>query len=134
MDESPDQLAAVIGHEIGHLQDDHVRGPMGNARAQNALQRVVAVFLRQSDIEFDEEIMAPLGLGLRYGVVFPYGRQHEFEADRLGLSLMREPSSSLFTTLLLGAERAACLGTKGGKRNFAAHRMNDRDAQRTPLG
>ncbi|MDT0684503.1 hypothetical protein RM543_17620 [Roseicyclus sp. F158] len=63
---------------------------MPNARAQNALQRVVAVFLRQSDIEFDEEIMAPLGRGLRYGIVFPYGCEHEFEADRLDLSLMSE--------------------------------------------
>lgn len=88
--ESPDQLAAVIGHEIGHLQADHVRERMGNARAQNALQRVVAFFLRQSDIEFDEEIMAALGLGLRYGVALPYGRQQELEADRLGLALMSE--------------------------------------------
>ncbi|ETX16395.1 Zn-dependent protease [Roseivivax halodurans JCM 10272] len=88
--ESPDQLAAVIGHEIGHLQADHVRERMGNARAQNALQRVVAFFLRQSDIEFDQEIMAALGLGLRYGLALPYGRQQELEADSLGLSLMSD--------------------------------------------
>lgn len=88
--ESPDELAAVIGHEIGHLQANHVRERMGNARAQNVLQRVVAFFLRQSDIEFDEEIMAALGLGLRYGVALPYGRQQELEADRLGLVLMSE--------------------------------------------
>ncbi|WP_306133142.1 M48 family metallopeptidase [Roseivivax marinus] len=88
--QSPDQLAAVIGHEIGHLQADHARERMGNARAQNALQRLVAFFLRQSDIEFDEEIMAALGLGLRYGLALPYGRQQELEADRLGLTLMRD--------------------------------------------
>ncbi|SFE61313.1 M48 family metallopeptidase [Roseivivax sediminis] len=87
---SPDELAAVIGHEIGHLQADHARERMGNARASNALQRVVAFVLRQSEIELDEEIMAALGLGLQYGLALPYGRRQELEADRLGLDLMRQ--------------------------------------------
>lgn len=88
--ESEDQLAAVIGHEIGHLQADHARERMGNARATSALSRVVSWLLRQSEIEFDEEIMAALGLGLRYGVTLPYGRGQELEADRLGLGIMAE--------------------------------------------
>ncbi|SLN47228.1 TPR repeat-containing protein YfgC precursor [Roseivivax jejudonensis] len=87
---SPDELAAVIGHEIGHLEADHARERMGNARAQGALQRLVAFVLRQSEIEFDEEIMAALGLGLRYGLALPYGRDQELEADRLGLDIMTD--------------------------------------------
>ncbi|ETX29227.1 Zn-dependent protease [Roseivivax isoporae LMG 25204] len=88
--ETPAELAAVIGHEIGHLQADHARERMGNAVAQGVLQRMVAFLLRQGDIQFDEEIMAALGLGLRYGLALPYGRAQELEADRLGVALMRE--------------------------------------------
>ncbi|MFD1343172.1 M48 family metallopeptidase [Litorisediminicola beolgyonensis] len=88
--ETEAQLAAVIGHEIGHLQADHPRERMGNARAQGIIETLVAFFLAQSDIQFDREIMAALGLGLRYGLALPYSRNQELEADRLGLVTMTE--------------------------------------------
>ncbi|SER53917.1 Peptidase family M48 [Tranquillimonas rosea] len=84
------QLAAVIGHEIGHLDADHARERMGNARAQNWLQRIIAFVLQTSDVEFGREIMAALGLGLEYGITLPYSRNQELEADALGLRLMAQ--------------------------------------------
>ncbi|MHA6347142.1 M48 family metallopeptidase [Roseivivax sp. CAU 1761] len=82
------ELAAVIGHEIGHLEADHARKRMGSARAQGILERIAAIFLQSAEIEFGAEIMAALGVGLRYGLALPYSRGQELEADRLGLALV----------------------------------------------
>ena len=35
-------------------------------------------------------IGAALGLGAIYGVILPYSRSHELEADRVGVELMRQ--------------------------------------------
>jgi predicted Zn-dependent protease len=82
-----DQLAAVIGHEIGHLRADHARQRMNAQVAKGWGLRIVALLLNLSGVNYGPEIAAALGLGVEYGLVLPYSRRQEFEADRLGLQL-----------------------------------------------
>ncbi|XGC79451.1 M48 family metallopeptidase [Bdellovibrio bacteriovorus] len=83
-----DQLAAVIGHEMGHVIAQH-----GNARvsetlvAQGGLDIVNTVLAQRQGQNYDL-LMAGLGLGAQYGVLMPHGRAQESEADVLGLQLM----------------------------------------------
>jgi predicted Zn-dependent protease len=82
-----DQLAAVIGHEIGHVMADH-----GNERVsqQSALQigmQTVAV-MTDTTTATGQATMAALGIGSEYGVLLPFSRSHESEADEIGLDLM----------------------------------------------
>jgi predicted Zn-dependent protease len=44
--------------------------------------------LTLSEVEYAEEIGAALGLGVQYGLLLPYSRKQELEADRLGVELM----------------------------------------------
>lgn len=86
---TPDQLAAVIGHEIGHVIAQH-----GNARvsesliAQGGLQILSAVLAERSTRY--NLLMAGLGLGAQYGILMPHSRSQETEADIIGLELMAE--------------------------------------------
>jgi len=41
-----------------------------------------------NDVAFAQEIAAVLGVGVEFGLVRPYGRSQELEADRLGLFTM----------------------------------------------
>lgn len=86
--DSADQLAAVVGHEIGHLQADHAQERMNAQVAKQWGLRLVALLLQIGDIEYAAEIAAALGLGVEYGLVLPYSRRQELEADRLGLVTM----------------------------------------------
>ena len=86
--QNDDQLAAVIGHEIGHLQAEHGRERMNAQVAKDWGLWLVALLLNLSGINYGPEIAAALGLGVEYGLVLPYSRRHELEADRLGLQLM----------------------------------------------
>jgi predicted Zn-dependent protease len=80
------QLAAVLGHEVGHVLAQH-----GNERmslefaAQTGTQLLGAVV---ADSNEKPMLMAAMGLGVHYGLKLPYSRTHEAEADVMGLELM----------------------------------------------
>lgn len=82
--ENPDQLAAVIGHEVGHLLADH-----GNERLtqQLGIKAVLLVIGLFTDIE-NQELLQAMGLGAQLGITLPFSRAHEREADLMGLNIM----------------------------------------------
>ncbi len=88
--ETPSQLATVLGHEVAHVLWRH-----GNQRismqmlAQTGLQ--VADVVSQQSVEGStgrQMLMTGLGLGAQVGVMLPFNRKHEQEADRHGLYFM----------------------------------------------
>jgi predicted Zn-dependent protease len=83
--DSDDELAAVIGHEIAHVLLKHA-----NQRMSAELLRTVggvAATVATKDMEDDDRalVMAAYGLGTQVGIMLPYSRSHETQADRLGL-------------------------------------------------
>jgi len=88
MVDNPAELAAVIGHEIGHVLAKH-----SNERMSGETVTKQGMGLLGAVVGIDQSItmqlgMSALGLGLKYGVLMPYGRTHESEADVMGLDLM----------------------------------------------
>ncbi len=86
--QNEDQLAAIVGHEIGHLSAEHAQQRMSAQIAKNAGIRLVAFFLNLGEIEFAEEIAAAMGLGVEVGLLLPFSREQELEADAMGLRTM----------------------------------------------
>lgn len=80
-----DQLAAVIGHEIGHNQAEHAAERLSSAAATQTGLQLIDAALRAGNIGYVNEVAALLGAGVQYGLILPYGRNQELEADRLGL-------------------------------------------------
>ena len=84
-----DQLAAVIGHEIGHVEAHHGAERMSMGTATNIGVMVAAVAIgASSDNNNTQLAAAALGLGATYGLMMPFSRAHESEADKLGLDYM----------------------------------------------
>ena len=79
-------LAVVMGHEIAHA----VAGHSAERVTQQLLQQGGGLLLTKftEDSENRDAIMAVYGLGSELGVILPYSRLHENEADRLGLIFM----------------------------------------------
>lgn len=87
--ENQDQLATVIGHEIAHVLADHSNERLSQSQLANTGLQITAVALGSSEYaQYRDATMAALGLGLQYGVILPYGRTQESEADIVGLDLM----------------------------------------------
>ncbi len=85
--QTPDQVAAVIGHEIGHVIADH-----GNERvSQNVLAQTgmsIASLVISGESQEGQLALAALGVGTQFGILLPYSRAHESEADILGIRYM----------------------------------------------
>ncbi len=76
-----DALAIVLGHEISHALLRHGAQRM----AQQKLVQLGQTAVGMSGV--DQNTMAALGAGLQYGVVLPYSRNQESQADEVGLML-----------------------------------------------
>lgn len=82
-------LAAVMGHEIAHALLRHGGQRMSQQMATNAAMAGLAlVGLSKMDSTKKTLVLAALGAGATYGVILPFSRSHETEADELGLELM----------------------------------------------
>lgn len=82
------QLAAVIGHEIAHVEADHSQERVSSQVATQGVVQMVGVALQMGNIGYADAIAGALGAGAQYGVLLPYGRNQELEADTLGTRLM----------------------------------------------
>jgi len=90
--QSDGEIAAVIGHEIGHVEAHHAAERMSQQLLLQMGVRVAAAVLSEEYGQNAEAIAGALGMGVMYGVVLPYSRAHELEADTLGVKLMRNAS------------------------------------------
>jgi predicted Zn-dependent protease len=84
---TPAQLAAVIGHEIAHVQAEHANARLSTQFAADAGLSLVQA-LGQGTVLESRTAMAMLGLGAQVGVLLPFNRAQEREADVLGLQYM----------------------------------------------
>ena len=81
-------LAAVIGHEVTHAVCRHSNERLSdNMIAQVGLAGFEQA-LGSKDPKTRAQLMEALGTGVQLGVLLPFSRTHESEADHLGLILM----------------------------------------------
>ena len=86
--ENQDQLAAIIGHEVGHVIEHHSNERLSANKVSNVGMAVAAIALGASDVDNKDLWVAGLEIGIQYGVIMPYSRSHESEADIIGQDLM----------------------------------------------
>jgi predicted Zn-dependent protease len=85
--ENQDQLATVIGHEVAHVLARHSNERISQKFAvEQGLSLINAIANPQSGT--GQTLMGLLGVGAQYGVLMPYSRIQESEADIMGLDLM----------------------------------------------
>lgn len=100
-----DQLAAVLGHEVGHVVARHAAERYSStALASVGLQAVQGVAG-----DYGRAAGAIGGLGAQYGVLLPFSRRDELEADRLGVDYMQragfKPAESVTLWRTMAAQR-----------------------------
>jgi predicted Zn-dependent protease len=131
------QLAAVLGHEIGHYLAKHSTERLRDAKSRSAFGSFLALFGAVGAI-------GQLGL---LASMFAYSRDHEREADRIGLDLMRRAgyapgeAAKVWSNLLLEIKARADANGQSTSPMFATHPLPEervetlaRLAEATPGG
>jgi len=81
-------LAVVMGHEIAHAVAQHGAERMSQGLMQQLGGVALSVALTNEPAETQSLFYAAYGIGTELGVMLPFSRTHESEADRLGLVFM----------------------------------------------
>jgi predicted Zn-dependent protease len=81
-------LATVLGHEMAHATSRH--GAQRLLQENLAQTAMTGIALSISDMDYDRQraVMGALGAGAKFGVLMPFSRGHESEADHIGLNYM----------------------------------------------
>lgn len=103
--DTPDKLAAVIGHEIGHVIARH-----GNERVSQSSVAQGGVAIVQG--MGYESAAGAMGAGATYGLILPFSRRHESEADIIGLEIMAKAGFDPEASVALWQGMAALGGEK----------------------
>lgn len=118
-----DQLAAVIGQEVGHIIVHHA--------AQRYSQQFVAQIAQAgakgalgSSSTAGRAVASYGSIGAQYGLLLPLSRHHELEADRIGVDLMQRAGYDPRQAVALWRMMAARAGDKGPPQ-FGSTRPSD---------
>jgi predicted Zn-dependent protease len=83
-----DELAAVMGHEIGHALARHGAERMSSSQlTQMGGQVLGAVMQGRGNPQNTAAVMQAFGIGTQLGIALPHSRTQEYEADHIGLVL-----------------------------------------------
>jgi predicted Zn-dependent protease len=118
-----DQLATVIGHEVSHVLSRHgaerVSQQMG---LEIAMQTTDAISKNKMQNQGSQRaLMSALGLGAQFGVLLPFSRTHESEADLYGLKLMAKAGFDPRQSVNLWQNMAKASGAKRQPQFMSTH-------------
>jgi len=107
-----DELAVVIGHEIGHAVAKHSNERMSQELLAQYGSAILGEALGAQSAAIQSLGNTVFGLGAQIGVMLPYSRQHEYEADYIGMILMTLAGYNPESTITFWQKMSA--GNSGG--------------------
>ena len=81
-------LAVVMSHEVAHALARHGGERMSQSLAVDGVKQAVSYATQTQDETRREILLKAYGAASQYGVILPYSRKHESEADHIGLMVM----------------------------------------------
>ena len=85
--QNADALAVVLGHEISHALLRHGAERMAQQHLAEIGTIATGIAAGNMDPQKQREVMGALGVGAQFGVLLPFSRKDESEADEIGLML-----------------------------------------------
>ncbi len=113
------ELAVVIGHEIAHAVAKHSNERMSQQMMAQYGAAILSQALSQKSEAIQSTATTVFGLGAQYGLMLPYSRKHEYEADYMGIVFMELAGYDSTSSLDFWTKMSA--GSSGGSDLLSTH-------------
>ncbi|MDR1041151.1 MAG: M48 family metallopeptidase [Deltaproteobacteria bacterium] len=119
-------VAVVMGHEVAHALAHHGAERVSQQMAAQLGGNILGTVLGSSNVSGTtaQMIMVGYGLGAQYGVLMPFSRTQEAEADRIGLSLMAIAGYNPEEAVAFWGRMADATGNVSNSDFFSTHPSN----------
>ena len=113
------ELAVVIGHEIAHAVAKHSNERMSQQIMAQYGAAILSQALSQKSAAIQQTASAVFGLGAQVGLMLPYSRKHEYEADYMGIVFMELAGYDSTSSIDFWTKMSA--GSSGGSDFLSTH-------------
>ena len=117
-------VAAIMGHEVAHALANHGQQRMSAGQLQ-ALGAVAGNVALSKDPKNQQIFNQAYGVGTTVGVMLPFSRNHETEADRIGLTIMAIAGYDPSEAVQLWERMKANSGGQAPPEFLSTHPSND---------
>lgn len=83
-------IAVVMSHEVSHALARHGGERMSQQSVSSGVGKIVQAVAKKQAEDKEQLVMTVYGAAAQYGVILPYSRSHESEADVMGIHLMAQ--------------------------------------------
>ncbi len=123
--QNDDQIATVMGHEIAHALARHGAERMSMQQASNFGAQVLAMALK-IPAKYQGLYAQAYGLTSQLGLMLPFSRQHEYEADQIGVYLMYKAGYNVYEAVNFWKRmKQASAGSKRPPEFLSTHPSSD---------
>ena len=113
------ELAVVIGHEIAHAVAKHSNERMSQQIMAQYGAAILSQALSQKSAAIQQTASTVFGLGAQVGLMLPYSRKHEYEADYMGSVFMELAGYDSTSSIDFWTKMSA--GSSGGSDFLSTH-------------
>jgi predicted Zn-dependent protease len=120
-------LAAIMGHEVVHALAEHGGERMSQGLMAQVGMSAAAILLstQGGNPALNQLGMQAMGLGLQAGVLLPFSRKHESEADYIGLLLAADAGYDPREAVRIWERMAAASGGSAPPEFLSTHPANE---------
>jgi len=125
-----DQLATVMAHEVAHALARHGAERMSHQQISGVVKQIGSVLIGSAAPEYSGAFDMAYGYGTQLGVMLPYSRSHEHEADEIGIHLMKKAGYNVNEAVIFWKNMKKVKEGKAPPEFLSTHPSDDNRIQR----
>jgi len=119
------QLATVMSHEIAHALARHGAERMAHQEISNTIGQISSMFVNKYKPEYTQAFNVAYSTGVNVGVMLPFSRSHESEADEIGVRLMYKAGYDVDEAVKFWQNMKKMKGNKSSSNDFFSTHPSD---------
>jgi len=123
--QNDDQLATVMSHEIAHALARHGAERMSYQQISNTIGQIGSVFVGGYAPGLSSAFNVAYSTGVNVGVMLPFSRSHETEADEIGVRLMDKAGYNIDEAIKFWENMKRLKGGSSNKNDFFSTHPSD---------